>query len=174
MKRNKYNISQDDVIQAMIEMKTEQQRYYERINSTSSSLSSPYVKNIKENCAKILQDYIDYVKTISIKDWDESHKYDYNRCRRQLVRDKQNETISAIMQLSGDTINEVLAKYGLKIDVEAEASYTTDGGHALLKFMCENIIFPELEEKFNIAGIKLRPVSCASKNLFDFKHIEIK
>lgn len=170
MKRNKYNISQQDVIQAMIEHKTKQYQYFlSYINS--SSLQD---KNLRENRYKILQNYIDYVKTIPMKDWDESHKYDYNCCRRQLVRVKQNETISAIMQLSGDAINEVLAKYGLKIDFNGEISYTTDGGHALLKFMCENIIFPELEEKFNIAGIKLRPVSAASKNLFDFKHLEIK
>ena len=174
MKRNNYNISQEDVIQAMIEMKTEQQQYYSNLCSFVNS-SSTYVKNFEKNNDKILQDYIDYVRNVPKKDWDKQHLYDYNCCRRQLVYDKQRETISAIMHLSGDAINEVLAKYGLKIECDGEISGTTDGGYSLLKFMCENIIFPELAEKFNITGIKLRTnVSAGSKHLFDFKHIEIK
>ena len=52
---------------------------------------------------------------------------------------------------------------------------TIGNGYALLKFVCENLVFPELEEKFNLTGIKLRnKISVNSGSLFDFKHVEIK
>ena len=77
------------------------------------------------------------------------------------------------MKFSGAAINEVLNKYGLRI-INNNAM-TIGNGYALLKFVCENLVFPELEEKFNLTGIKLRnKVSVNSSNLFDFKHAEIK
>ncbi len=171
MKRNNYNIQESDVIEEMIKHET---RYWNWSRSTVNENGTwRFLTN--EEKQQRLQKYIDYVKSTPRKEWtDNKYLSDYKTCRNALVEEKKRETIDTIMKFSGEAINEVLNKYGLRI-TRNNYAMTTDNGYALLKFVCENIVFPELEEKFNITGIRLRKnVSTASSNLFDFKYTEIK
>lgn len=169
MKRNNYNIHESDVIEEMIKFKARQ------LNWSTVMENGTWHFLTDEEKRQRLQKYIDYVKSTPRKEWtDNRYLCDYKTCRNALVEEKKRKTIDTIMKFSGEAINEVLNKYGLQI-TRNNYAMTTDNGYALLKFVCENLVFPELEEKFNITGIKLRnKVSTASSNLFDFKHAEIK
>lgn len=170
MKRNNYNIHESDVIEEMIKRET---KYWSWSRSAYNKLGQWYLMTDEEKKQR-LQEYIDYVKSTPKKEWTSKYISDYKICRNALVEEKKRETIDTIMRFSGKAINEVLNKYGLQITGNNYAM-TTDNGYTLLKFVCENLVFPELEEKFNLTGIKLRnKVSTASGNLFDFKYVEIK
>lgn len=170
MKRNNYNIHESDVIEEMINRET---KYWSWSRSTVDANGNFRTLTAEEKRQR-LQKYIDYVKSTPRKEWTDKYLDDYRICRNVLVEKKKREAIDTIMKFSGAAINEVLKKYGLRI-TRNNYAMTTDNGYALLKFVCENLVFPELEEKFNITGIRLRKnVSTASSNLFDFKYAEIK
>ena len=169
MKRNNYNIHESDVIEEMINRET---KYWSWSRSTVDANGKFRTLTAEEKQRK-LQKYIDYVRSTPKKEWTDKYLDDYRICRNVLVEKKKREAIDTIMKFSGAAINEVLNKYGLRI-INNNAM-TIDNGHALLKFVCENLVFPELEEKFNLTGIKLRnKISVNSGSLFDFKHVEIK
>lgn len=169
MKRNNYNIHESDVIEEMINRET---KYWSWSRSTVDANGKFRILTAEEKQRK-LQKYIDYVKSTPKKEWTDKYLDDYKICRNVLVEKKKREAIDTIMKFSGAAINEVLNKYGLRI-INNNAM-TIDNGYALLKFVCENLVFPELEEKFNLTGIKLRnKISVNSGSLFDFKHVEIK
>lgn len=170
MKRNNYNIQESDVIEKMIE---HENKYWSWGRSTYDA-NGKWRMMTDEEKKQRLQEYIDYVKSTPKKEWTNKYISDYKTCRNALVEEKKRETIDAIMKFSGAAINEVLNKYGLQI-VGNHYGMTIDNGYALLKFVCENLVFPELEEKFNLTGIKLKnKVSAGSRDLFDFKYVEIK
>ena len=169
MKRNNYNIHESDVIEEMINRET---KYWSWSRSTVDANGNFRTLTAEEKQRK-LQKYIDYVRSTPKKEWTDKYLDDYRICRNVLVEKKKSEAIDTIMKFSGAAINEVLNKYGLRI-INNNAM-TIDNGHALLNFVCENLVFPELEEKFNLTGIKLRnKISVNSGSLFDFKHVEIK
>ena len=169
MKRNNYNIHESDVIEEMINRET---KYWSWSRSTVDANGKFRTLTAEEKQRK-LQKYIDYVRYTQKKEWTDKYLDDYKICRNVLVEKKKREAIDTIMKFSGAAINEVLNKYGLRI-INNNAM-TIDNGYALLKFVCENLVFPELEEKFNLTGIKLRnKISVNSGSLFDFKHVEIK
>ena len=169
MKRNNYNIHESDVIEEMINRET---KYWSWSRSTVDANGNFRTLTAEEKQLK-LQKYIDYVKSTPKKEWTDKYLDDYRICRNVLVEKKKREAIDTIMKFSGAAINEVLNKYGLSI-INNNAM-TIDNGYTLLKFVCENLVFPELEEKFNLIGIKLRnKISVNSGSLFDFKHVEIK
>ena len=169
MKRNNYNIHESDVIEEMINRET---KYWSWSRSTVDANGNFRILTAEEKQRK-LQKYIDYVRSTPKKEWTDKYLDDYKICRNVLVEKKKREAIDTIMKFSGAAINEVLNKYGLRI-INNNAM-TIGNGYALLKFVCENLVFPELEEKFNLTGIKLRnKISVNSGSLFDFKHAEIK
>ena len=169
MKRNNYNIHESDVIEEMINRET---KYWSWSRSTVDANGNFRTLTAEEKQWK-LQKYIDYVRSTPKKEWTDKYLDDYKICRNVLVEKKKREAIDTIMKFSGAAINEVLNKYGLRI-IDNNAM-TIGNGYALLKFVCENLVFPELEEKFNLTGIKLRnKISVNSGSLFDFKHVEIK
>lgn len=169
MKRNNYNIHESDVIEEMINRET---KYWSWSRSTVDANGKFRTLTAEEKQQK-LQKYIDYVRSTPKNEWTDKYLDDYRICRNVIVEKKKREAIDTIMKFSGAAINEVLNKYGLRI-INNNAM-TIDNGHALLKFVCENLVFPELEEKFNLTGIKLRnKISVNSGSLFDFKHVEIK
>ena len=169
MKRNNYNIHESDVIEEMINRET---KYWSWSRSTVDANGNFRTLTAEEKQWK-LQNYIDYVRSTPKKEWTDKYLDDYKICRNVLVEKKKREAIDTIMKFSGAAINEVLNKYGLRI-INNNAM-TIGNGYALLKFVCENLVFPELEEKFNLTGIKLRnKISVNSGSLFDFKHAEIK
>ena len=169
MKRNNYNIHESDVIEEMINRET---KYWSWSRSTVDANGNFRTLTAEEKQRK-LQKYIDYVRSTPKKEWTDKYLDDYKICRNIIVEKKKREAIDAIMKFSGAAINEVLNKYGLRI-INNNAM-TIGNGYALLKFVCENLVFPELEEKFNLTGIKLRnKISVNSGSLFDFKHVEIK
>ena len=169
MKRNNYNIHESDVIEEMINRET---KYWSWSRSTVDANGKFRTLTAEEKQRK-LQKYIDYVRSTPKKEWTDKYLDDYKICRNFLVEKKKREAIDTIMKFSGAAINEVLNKYGLRI-INNNAM-TIGNGYALLKFVCENLVFPELEEKFNLTGIKLRnKISVNSGSLFDFKHVEIK
>ena len=169
MKRNNYNIHESDVIEEMINRET---KYWSWSRSTVDANGNFRTLTAEEKQRK-LQKYIDYVRSTPKKEWTDKYLDDYRICRNFIVEKKKREAIDTIMKFSGAAINEVLNKYGLRI-INNNAM-TIGNGYALLKFVCENLVFPELEEKFNLTGIKLRnKISVNSGSLFDFKHVEIK
>lgn len=169
MKRNNYNIHESDVIEEMIDRET---KYWSWSRSTVDANGKFRTLTAEEKQQK-LQKYIDYVRSTPKKEWTDKYLDDYRICRNVIVEKKKREAIDTIMKFSGAAINEVLNKYGLRI-INNNAM-TIGNGYALLKFVCENLVFPELEEKFNLTGIKLRnKISVNSGSLFDFKHVEIK
>ena len=169
MKRNNYNIHESDVIEEMINRET---KYWSWSRSTVDANGNFRILTAEEKQRK-LQKYIDYVRSTPKKEWTDKYLDDYRICRNVIVEKKKREAIDTIMKFSGAAINEVLNKYGLRI-INNNAM-TIGNGYALLKFVCENLVFPELEEKFNLTGIKLRnKISVNSGSLFDFKHVEIK
>ena len=169
MKRNNYNIHESDVIEEMINRET---KYWSWSRSTVDANGNFRTLTAEEKQRK-LQKYIDYVRSTPKKEWTDKYLDDYKICRNVLVEKKKREAIDTIMKFSGAAINEVLNKYGLR-SINNNAM-TIGNGYALLKFVCENLVFPELEEKFNLTGIKLRnKISVNSGSLFDFKHVEIK
>lgn len=169
MKRNNYNIHESDVIEEMINRET---KYWSWSRSTVDANGNFRTLTAEEKRQR-LQKYIDYVKSTPRKEWTDKYLDDYRICRNVLVEKKKREAIDTIMKFSGAAINEVLHKYGLSI-IDNNAM-TIDNGYTLLKFVCENLVFPELEEKFNLTGIKLRnKISVNSGSLFDFKYVEIK
>lgn len=169
MKRNNYNIHESDVIEEMINRET---KYWSWSRSTVDANGNFRTLTAEEKRQR-LQKYIDYVKSTPRKEWTDKYLDDYRICRNVLVEKKKREAIDTIMKFSGAAINEVLNKYGLSI-INNNAM-TIDNGYTLLKFVCENLVFPELEEKFNLTGIKLRnKISVNSGSLFDFKYVEIK
>lgn len=169
MKRNNYNIHESDVIEEMINRET---KYWSWSRSTVDANGNFRTLTAEEKQRK-LQKYIDYVRSTPKKEWTDKYLDDYKICRNFLVEKKKREAIDTIMKFSGAAINEVLNKYGLRI-INNNAM-TIGNGYALLKFVCENLVFPELEEKFNLTGIKLRnKISVNSSSLFDFKYVEIK
>ena len=169
MKRNNYNIHESDVIEEMINRET---KYWSWSRSTVDANGKFRTLTAEEKQRK-LQKYIDYVRSTPKKEWTDKYLDDYKICRNVIVEKKKREAIDTIMKFSGAAINEVLNKYGLRI-INNNAM-TIGNGYALLKFVCENLVFPELEEKFNLTGIKLRnKISVNSGSLFDFKHVEIK
>ena len=169
MKRNNYNIHESDVIEEMINRET---KYWSWSRSTVDANGNFRTLTAEEKQWK-LQNYIDYVRSTPKKEWTDKYLDDYRICRNVIVEKKKREAIDTIMKFSGAAINEVLNKYGLRI-INNNAM-TIGNGYALLKFVCENLVFPELEEKFNLTGIKLRnKISVNSGSLFDFKHVEIK
>ena len=169
MKRNNYNIHESDVIEEMINRET---KYWSWSRSTVDANGNFRTLTAEEKQRK-LQKYIDYVRSTPKKEWTDKYLNDYKTCRNIIVEKKKREAIDAIMKFSGAAINEVLNKYGLSI-INNNAM-TIDNGYTLLKFVCENLVFPELEEKFNLTGIKLRnKISVNSSSLFDFKYVEIK
>lgn len=169
MKRNNYNIHESDVIEEMINRET---KYWSWSRSTVDANGNWHTLTAEEK-QRNLQKYIDYVRSTPKKEWTDKYLNDYKTCRNIIVEKKKREAIDAIMKFSGAAINEVLNKYGLSI-INNNAM-TIDNGYTLLKFVCENLVFPELEEKFNLTGIKLRnKISVNSSSLFDFKYVEIK
>ena len=169
MKRNNYNIHESDVIEEMINRET---KYWSWSRSTVDANGKFRTLTAEEKQRK-LQKYIDYVRSTPKKEWTDKYLDDYKICRNVIVEKKKREAIDTIMKFSGAAINEVLNKYGLRI-INNNAM-TIGNGYALLKFVCENLVFPELEEKLNLTGIKLRnKISVNSGSLFDFKHVEIK
>ena len=169
MKRNNYNIHESDVIEEMINRET---KYWSWSRSTVDANGNWRTLTAEEK-QRNLQKYIDYVRSTPKKEWTDKYLNDYKTCRNIIVEKKKREAIDAIMKFSGAAINEVLNKYGLSI-INNNAM-TIDNGYTLLKFVCENLVFPELEEKFNLTGIKLRnKISVNSSSLFDFKYVEIK
>lgn len=169
MKRNNYNIHESDVIEEMINRET---KYWSWSRSTVDANGNFRTLTAEEK-QRNLQKYIDYVRSTPKKEWTDKYLDDYKICRNVIVEKKKREAIDTIMKFSGAAINEVLNKYGLRI-INNNAM-TIDNGYALLKFVCENLVFPELEEKFNLTGIKLRnKISVNSGSLFDFKYVEIK
>lgn len=169
MKRNNYNIHESDVIEEMINRET---KYWSWSRSTVDANGKFRTLTAEEKQRK-LQKYIDYVRSTPKKEWTDKYLDDYKICRNVLVEKKKREAIDTIMKFSGAAINEVLNKYGLRI-INNNAMIIGNG-YTLLKFVCENLVFPELEEKFNLTGITLRnKISVNSGSLFDFKYVEIK